>query len=217
MALLARVNNLAKIFAAGLDSIKFSINAGTKEDYIKVHGRDDFEKAISALKFAYSWRKEHNKNLKIFVSCVGVKQNKSGLTNLKNIVADYCDEVLFYYPCAYAGQEIAAVKNMRCDLSDLNIETFDIKHTKPCAVLWNSINITCEGYMALCCSSGLDNRLIIEDVRNKSIKDAWLGERMQLLRAKHIGGGVYDTPCYSCITENEYNKDNMNKDLFTMI
>lgn len=208
---------LAKIFESGLDSIKFSINAGTREDYIRVHGRDDFEKAISALKFAHNWRKEHNQNLKIFVSCVGIKQNRSGLINLKNIVSDYCDEVLFYYPCAYVGQEIESVKDMRCDLSDLPLETFDIRHTKPCPVLWNSINITCEGYMALCCSSGLDNRLIIEDVRDKSIKDAWLGERMQLMRAKHSGGGVYDTPCYSCITENKYNPENMNKDLFTMI
>ena len=163
---------LAEIFASGLDSIKFSINAGTREDYLKIHGRDDFDKAIAALKFSDHWRKTHNQNLKIFVSCVGVKENKAGLLTLKNTVSDYCDEVLFYYPCAYAGQEIEPARQMRCDLSDLNLKTFDIKHTKPCPVLWNSINITCDGYLALCCSSGLDNRLLVEDVREKSIKEA---------------------------------------------
>lgn len=205
------------VFESGLDSIKFSINAGTNEDYVKTHGRDDFQKAISALKFADSWRKKHNKNMKIFVSCVGTRENKSGLVNLQNIVSGYCDEVLFYYLSAYAGQEIESANKMRCDLSDLPIKTFEIIHTQPCSVLWNSINITCEGYMALCCSTGLDNRLLVEDVRNKSIKDAWLGTRMQLIREKHICGNILDTPCYACITENEYQRDKMNRNLFQWI
>ena len=208
---------LAEIFASGLDSIKFSINAGTREDYLKITGRDDFDKAITALKFSDYWRKTHNQNLKIFVSCVGVKENKAGLLTLKNTVSDYCDEVLFYYPCAYAGQEIESARQMRCDLSDLNLKTFDIKHTKPCPVLWNSINITCDGYLALCCSSGLDNRLLVEDVREKSIKEVWLGKRMELIREKHVRGNILDTPCYSCITENVYCADKMNKDLFQWI
>ena len=39
---------------AGLDSIKFSVNAGDRETYELVHGHDDFEERI-ALGFAVTW------------------------------------------------------------------------------------------------------------------------------------------------------------------
>ena len=36
---------------AGLSSIKFSVNAGTRETYKRVHGRDEFDKVIRNLRF----------------------------------------------------------------------------------------------------------------------------------------------------------------------
>lgn len=88
----------------------------------------------------------------------------------------YCDEVVFYYPCGYAGQKLASLED-RCDLSKLSVKSFEIRHTVPCAVLWNSINVTCEGYLSLCCSES-DNRLIVEDINHIGVKEAWLGEKM---------------------------------------
>lgn len=206
---------LSDLFEAGLDSIKFSINAGTKETYYKIHGADDFEKAINSLKFSWRYRKEHAMNFKIFVSCVGIKENYTELKDFNNFAKSYCDEIVFYYPCGYAGQKTEKSKELNCDLSKLEINAFEIKHNTPCAVLWNSINITCEGYLSLCCSES-DNRLIVEDVNDMSVKDAWLGKRMDAIRAKHLIGKIEDTPCFSCITECKYNIDTINKDLFAL-
>ncbi|MGN0620282.1 MAG: radical SAM protein [Porcipelethomonas sp.] len=206
---------LTGIFEAGLDSIKFSINAGSNETYKKIHGQDDFEKAIHALKFSSEYKKKHNKNLKIYVSCVGTKDNFGELEKLNKMVEDYCDETVFYYPCGYAGQNNSLAKELRCDLSCLNIKTFDIKHSAPCSVLWNSINVTCEGYLALCCSES-DNRLIVEDLNSKSVKEAWLGEKMNRVREKHLSGEIHDLPCYSCITEKNYDEKTIEKDIFEL-
>lgn len=203
-----------KIYEAGLDSIKFSINGGTAEAYRKIHGKDDFKKAISALKYAWEWKKEHNPNMNVFVSCVGNKMNKSSLKRLQRLVEPFCNEVLLYYQNAYAGQVLDMEEQMRCDLSDLEIKTFDLKHTIPCPVLWNSINITCEGYLALCCSSGTDHRMIIDDLKNKSIQDTWLRGNIQKIREKHRKNDIVDTPCYACITEGAYIKEDMNKKYF---
>ena len=52
---LATDERLKKAFDAGLDSIKFSINAGTQQSYLEIHGRDDFEKAINALKSLWGY------------------------------------------------------------------------------------------------------------------------------------------------------------------
>lgn len=54
---LATPSVLSEIFEAGLDSIKFSINAGTAENYEKVHGATGFEKALEALEFVAEWKK----------------------------------------------------------------------------------------------------------------------------------------------------------------
>jgi molybdenum cofactor biosynthesis enzyme MoaA len=41
---------------AGLDSIKFSINATNRDDYLKIHGRDDFDKVIENIKYTRRYR-----------------------------------------------------------------------------------------------------------------------------------------------------------------
>lgn len=211
---LASEELLTKLFEAGLDSIKFSINAGNRETYAKIHGSDDYENAINALKFSWRYRKENGKNYKIFVSCVGVKQNYKELEAFNQMTSKYCDEVVFYYPCGYAGQKLNSLEN-RCDLSKLSIKAFEIKHTSPCPVLWNSINVTCEGYLSLCCSES-DNRLIVEDINHMGVKEAWLGKKMTTIRAKHTEGKIKEMPCFSCVTETVYNIQKIDKDLFAL-
>lgn len=212
---LANEETLARIIDAGLDSIKFSINAGKRETYKLIHGADDFDKAMDALKFSWKYREENKREYKIFVSCVGIKDNFKELEEFNRVVSQYCDEVVFYYPCAYAGQKIEMAKELRCDMSGLGIHSFEIKHTVPCAVLWNSINITCEGYLSLCCSEA-DNRMVIEDINNKKVKDAWLGEKMVAIRQKHLSGEIADMPCTSCIEETVYDKEKIDKELFAL-
>ena len=43
---LATPERFKAVIDAGLDSIKFSINAANREDYLYIHGKDDFEKVI---------------------------------------------------------------------------------------------------------------------------------------------------------------------------
>ncbi len=206
---------LTQLFEAGLDSIKFSINAGTRETYAKIHGADDYDNAINALKFSWKYRKEHGKKYKIFVSCVGTKENYNELEEFNVLANKYCDEVVFYYPCAYAGQKIEKAKELYCDMSALPIKSFEIKHTVPCAVLWNSINVTCEGYLSLCCSES-DNRLAVEDVNNMSVKEAWLGTKMTAIRNGHLQGKIENMPCFSCVTEKPYIEEEIDKQLFAL-
>lgn len=207
---------LIELFDSGLDSIKFSINAGSRETYMKIHGVDDFDKVMEALKFTYKYRIEKRLSYKIFVSCVGIKDNFKELEQFNQMVKPYCDEIVFYYPCSYAGQRASETKLLYKDMSGLNINTFEIKHTLPCAVLWNSINITCEGYLSLCCSEA-DNRLIVEDLTNgMTVEEAWMGSKMNEIRKRHMQKNIDDFPCASCIYGKEYFINNINKELFAL-
>ena len=211
---LANEELLTRLFEAGLDSIKFSINAGSRETYKKIHGVDNYENAINALKFSWKYREENGKKYKIFVSCVGIKQNYEELEAFNQMASCYCDEVVFYYPCGYAGQKLASLED-RCDLSKLSVKSFEIRHTVPCAVLWNSINVTCEGYLSLCCSES-DNRLIVEDINHIGVKEAWLGEKMMTIREKHAKMNIEEMPCLSCVTETPYDITKIDKHLFAL-
>ena len=63
------------VLKAGLDSIKFSIHAGTRETYKKIHGKDDFEKVIENLKWVSEFRKSSGLNFRIYVTMVQTKAN----------------------------------------------------------------------------------------------------------------------------------------------
>jgi MoaA/NifB/PqqE/SkfB family radical SAM enzyme len=64
------VQKATQLIEAGLDSIKFSINALTKEEYIKVHGVDDFQKVITNFKALIGLKRTRYKNIKIFLSSI---------------------------------------------------------------------------------------------------------------------------------------------------
>lgn len=204
---------LKKLFDAGLDSIKFSINAGTEESYQKIHGKSDYQKAINALKFSYNYRKETGKNYKIFTSFVVTKYTADEVEEFYNEIKEYNDDILFYHLCSYAGQAFDKIKDIYVNISDKDVPVFDITHTMPCAVLINSINVTCEGYLSICCSEA-NNYMIIEDLNKKSIKEAWYGDRMVNLREKHLRGEIEDTPCNACIYGNKGKLVPVNEELY---
>ncbi|MBT5122957.1 MAG: radical SAM protein, partial [Euryarchaeota archaeon] len=53
---LATTDRIIPVIQAGIDSIKFSINAGYRETYKEIHGRDDFETVITNLKLLWEYR-----------------------------------------------------------------------------------------------------------------------------------------------------------------
>ncbi len=50
-------DKIKEVIDAGLDSIKFSINGTNRENYILVHGRDDFDRVIQNLQCTYQYKK----------------------------------------------------------------------------------------------------------------------------------------------------------------
>ena len=67
---LATPERIRDVINAGLDSIKFSINAPEKDTYAFIHGKDDFDIVMSNLKYLYQYRNESGKKYKIFVTAI---------------------------------------------------------------------------------------------------------------------------------------------------
>ena len=66
-----------QLFACGLDSIKFSINAGNRESYRHIHGRDDFEHVVAIVRLIHKRRRELSKNIKLFSTTILTSETKN--------------------------------------------------------------------------------------------------------------------------------------------
>jgi organic radical activating enzyme len=97
---LATEKRLTAIIDNGLDSIKFSINAGDRETYRRIHGQDHFDRVLASLQFAHEYREKTGASLYISVSFVGIQRdeisNVESRGALEALVHPWVDEVLVW-------------------------------------------------------------------------------------------------------------------------
>jgi len=190
---LANHKNLEECIAAGLDSIKFSINAGTRETYKLIHGQDKFDTVISNLKLCYRLKKKLNKKMKLLVSYVVTRQNENEIEVLRNIISEYIDDFMVHPFLA----SFLSRYNIDCgDLIPLSIESEKIK--LPCRFAFDMINITREGYLTACCVD-FNNDLLLVDLNKTSLEEAWTSKNAVSFRKAHIDKTLNGLLCNNCV------------------
>lgn len=192
---LATPERVRPVIEAGLDSVKFSINAGTPETYKLIHGKDEFHKVISNLKFIAIYRKKYCKPSKIYVSYVVTRQNQNECETLKELVGPLVDDIIF---CNVGNQG-----GMMFEVNaSLKVEGGDLVSKPPCNMAFNRFHITWEGYLTLCCVD-YQNYLVVADLNKSSLKEAWHNQLFVDLRRRHLTNKLKGTLCYNCL----YNKN----------
>ena len=171
-----------KLMDAGLSSIKFSINAGTRDSYRRVHGRDDFDKVIANLRFVSEYRRGLGRRFFLGVSFVAMDATVAEFEALKALVGGLVDEIVYYEANNQSGQ-----------MQDLPLVPFS-----ECALPFNKLHVSVEGYIKACCND-YDNLLAIEDVKALGLMAAWHSPRFQELRQRHLDDALLGTLCGSCL------------------
>ena len=213
-ASIATEEQISKVMMAGIDSIKFSINAGTRESYLKIHGSDDYDKAMAMLKFASDFRKNNKLNCKLLSGFVVTNLTKPEMELQYNRVKSLVDDFLFFKPDNFGGYMVDEYENYFTGKLETNLPYYDYPDKKlPCSLLFNSVNITCEGFLTLCCSEAL-NYMVTCDLNVMSLKDAWQSPIMIDIRKKHIENNVENTQCYKCMYNVACSVEPLNKELF---
>jgi hypothetical protein len=131
----------------------------------------------------------------------------------KNI-SPYVDEVVFFQPDSFGGQMISERDELKVNTIDTVLPIYQFPQNTPCSALWDSICVTCEGYLTLCCSEAL-NYMVIEDVNKMSLKDAWNSERMNQMRKRHIENDLKGTQCEKCVNGCNITVEPLNNELFS--
>lgn len=178
------------LLKAGIDSIKVSVNSGSKS-YQLIHGFDGYDTVIKNIIEFDCLRKEMNNNCKLYISYVAVKQTLEEVDSLKKVLQPYVDDIIVMNAnnrggsineieeCLYAGND-------------------EYSFQFPCSQLFNNVYITAEGYMIICCQD-FENLTVVADLHKESVSEAWTNQKFTEFRKKYLEHDLKGTLCQNCI------------------
>ena len=187
---LATPEKIRAVIDAGLDSIKFSINAPQRKLYEFIHGRDDFDTVMEHLKYLNEYRKESGKNYKIYVTGILTRFTENLQDKYHEVFDDLCDQIVFKYVYNQGGYMPEIEDYLRC--------FSDNEERRKCNLPFDAISITKEGYLSIE-NADYENMLIVADLNKVSLKDGWYGEKMKDMRRRFMEDDLEGTLCDGCV------------------
>lgn len=181
---------------AGLDSIKFSVNASNKS-YKYVHGQDCYNEVVQNIKNFSRIRQEIESNCKLYISYVATKYTLDEVEIVKNELKDYIDDFIALNANNRGGQ-------MEEVDEELFIGNDEFSFTYPCSQLFNNAYVTSEGYLIACCQD-FDNVMVMADLNTENIFDAWNNSTFTMFRKKYLNHDIKGTLCENCINNTHKN------------
>jgi len=183
---------------AGLDSLKFSINAGSRETYRATHGKDTFDEAVGNFRKVREYRDSHKLKCRLLSGFIVTGHTVHEVEKHHKFISEIADDNVFSEPDNFGGYMNEEVKGLKVEIPDTVPKFVFTSKKLPCTMLFNSINVTWEGYLTLCCSEAL-NKLVVDDINNKTIRQVWYSDKMKQLREENIQGIVSMEQCRKCM------------------
>ncbi|MGY0792678.1 radical SAM/SPASM domain-containing protein [Azospirillum argentinense] len=187
---LATPERAKPVLDAGVNSIKFSINAGSRETYRSVHGKDDFDAVMANLEFVSHYRAEKSLPLWLAVSMVVTRPVADEVESLRTRVMPFVDEFITF-ECGSQVSQMSAAEQL------LAVGKDNPRQQAVCSQPFTVLYLTQEGYLDLCCID-YHNYLAVVDARTRPLKDAWLAPEFQEIRLRHLSGALAGTLCGTC-------------------
>ena len=191
------------VMKAGLDSLKFSINASDDKQFKDVMGVKPrlFQDALEHLRKAREIRDETGYPCRIYASSIrydGEQQTKMEAL-LKEKVLPYVDQ--HYWLPLYSMGFLAIQREQELGYKPIagNQGRLDaMREPLPCWSAFSEGHVTASGKMSACCFDA-DERWTMGDLTKSSFMDAWHSEKFANLRKAHLRRDVTGTPCEDCI------------------
>ena len=196
---LATPDVMEPLIEAGLDSIKFSVNAGTIERYRQMHGVNAFDRVIGNIRtLAVTRRKKDWHHVRISASSIHDPEHIEETEALRKMLADDIDD--FYLLPLYnqaghvPGAGVTGVVGNPGRHGNMVLPV-------PCWALFNAAKITWNGWLTACCFDH-DREFEIADLETTSLLDAWQHPKFRALRRAHLNGGgsvLRESVCAKCL------------------
>lgn len=206
---LANPARIIDLLDAGLDSIRFSVNAATPNMYKEIHGKDDFSKVMENIRFLDKYRKKRNIQVSVSMSCVVTKKTKREVNIIKKLFDQLVDEFVFFPVMDLDTIDYKLESDYALDEVDENYE----KKIKACPSLFNSMYINSKGQVRICCDARAID-IIAADLNQKmDLVAAWNSKKMIDYRKMHMEGSIKGSVCENCISTKKTIKNVILNDL----
>lgn len=174
---------IKRVIESGVDSIKFSLNAGTRERYQAVTGVDAFDQVVANIRSTRELRGTRARP-KLYASTAVEAGHDEEFGAVHALIGPYVDS---HYPLRRYGLQEAARPGTRTLDSML-----------PCWSLFTEAHISYEGYLSACFCDH-DPKFYMGDIKSMPLKEAWLSPKFVELRAQHLEKQIAGSLCADCI------------------
>lgn len=182
-----------ELLEAGLDMLEVSIDATTRETFEKIKGKDLYDRVVKNTIECCRLKKELYPKSEIVLSFVESMIN----TSEKDAFVDFWQNYADYVRIRPVHQHGALVSNQRSSKEKKE------EVRLPCSILWKRVEINYYGDLKYC-EFDWENREVVGNVRNLSIKEIWNSERYKQLRRLHIEKRFSEIPlCSVCKSYRE--------------
>ena len=188
---------------AGLDSLKWSVNAADETQFEKIMGVAGrlFRNALDNIKSAWEVRSRGGHKTGLYASSIkydGEQQAKMEQL-LTERVRPYVDQhywLPLYSMGAFATQREAELGYRPTAGNQGRIGA--LREPLPCWSAFTEGHVTAEGKLSACCFDATAN-WTMGDLNKQSFMEAWNSEPFVKLRAAHLKKDVSGTVCENCI------------------
>ena len=193
-----------ELMESGLDSLKWSVNAATPEQFRESMGVKPalFEAALENIRAAYYLREANGYRTRLYASSImfdGEQQERMEAL-LSARVAPYVDEH-YWLPLFSEMQSPLAERNKERGWkpnagNQGRLE--NLRDPLPCWSVFREGHLLVDGRLSACCFDATAG-WIMGDLTKQSFMEAWNSLDFQALRKAHLSGDVHGTACEKCI------------------
>ena len=187
---LATPEKAKQVLDAGLDSIKFSVNAPVRKLYTFIHGRDHFDRVLEHLRWIHQYRQDTGKTYKIYVTGILTRYTERLQDTWHEVFDNLADQVVFKQVYNQGGYMPEIEDYLRCDC--------DHEVTRRCNLPFDAISVTQEGYLSIE-NADYENMLVVGDLNTASLHDCWYGDVMTDMRRRFLEDDLKGTICDGCM------------------
>lgn len=183
------------IMGAGLDSLKFSLNAENREKYKRDTGVDSFDAVIKNINNAYRIREENKYKCGIYAS--SIQYDDSQIDKMKDTLKLIKLDEHYWLPLY---NQAGYTNNINGTVSRAGNpgRMGALRKPLPCWALFMGGHITWKGMLTGCCFSH-EADWDFGDLNTMSFMDAWNSENAQFLRKHNLDEDIKGTACERCI------------------
>lgn len=194
---------VAACMGAGLDSLKWSANAGTPEQFVETTGVSErfFERALAHIAEAWHIRAQGGYRTRLAASSIRYDgaQGERMEAFLDAHIRPYVDE--HYWLPLYSMGSLALPGERSLGYvpgPPGNVGRLDAPvPSLPCWAAFTEGHVLADGRLSACCFDAKGD-WIMGDLTSQEFLEAWHSPAFQILRRAHLAGDVRGTVCEAC-------------------